>query len=220
MSDKKKLIWDIPTRLFHWAIVISLCYSWYSMEIEEDLDHHFLSGYIALGLILFRLIWGLIGSRYARFGSFVYRPSEIVAYAKTFFGRDGSKYAGHNPMGGLSVLVLLLLILIQAGTGMFADDEYYYFAPLNQFVSPGTASVITEYHGMNAKFILGFALLHIVAIIFYRLYKREELAMAIITGRKTDNHDRFESIPGSRLPIAFILAIVVAAAVYGVVNHL
>jgi cytochrome b len=123
-------------------------------------------------------------------------------------------------MGGLSVLVLLLLILIQAGTGMFADDEYYYFAPLNQFVSPGTASVITEYHGMNAKFILGFALLHIVAIIFYRLYKREELAMAIITGRKTDNHDRFESIPGSRLPIAFILAIVVAAAVYGVVNHL
>lgn len=220
MSDKKKLIWDIPTRLFHWAIVIALCYSWYSMEIEEDLDHHFLSGYIALGLILFRLIWGLIGSRYSKFGSFVYRPSEIVAYAKTFFGRDGGKYAGHNPLGGLSVLVLLLLILIQAGTGMFADDEYYYFAPLNKFVSASAATVITQFHGLNAKFILGFALLHIVAIIFYRLYKREKLAMAMITGRKPDKHDLFESIPGSRLPLAFILAIVVAAAVYGVVNHL
>ena len=220
MSVKKKLIWDIPTRLFHWAIVIALCYSWYSMEIEEDLDHHFLSGFIALGLIVFRLIWGLIGSRYSRFGSIVYRPSEIVAYAKTFFSRDGGKYAGHNPMGGLSVLVLLLLILIQAGTGMFADDEYYYFAPFNKFVSAGTASVITQFHGTNAKFILGFALLHIVAIIFYRLYKREKLAMAIITGSKPDKHDRFESIPGSRLPIAFILAIFVTAAVYGVVNHL
>lgn len=220
MSVKKKLIWDIPTRLFHWAIVIALCYSWYSMEIEEDLDHHFLSGFIALGLIVFRLIWGLIGSRYSRFSSIVYRPSEIVAYAKTFFSRDGGKYAGHNPMGGLSVLVLLLLILIQAGTGMFADDEYYYFAPFNKFVSAGTASVITQFHGTNAKFILGFALLHIVAIIFYRLYKREKLAMAIITGSKPDKHDRFESIPGSRLPIAFILAIFVTAAVYGVVNHL
>jgi cytochrome b len=220
MSDKKKLIWDIPTRVFHWAIVIALCYSWYSMEIEEDLDHHFLSGYLALGLIVFRLIWGVIGSRYARFGSFVYRPAEIGAYAKTFFGRDGGRYAGHNPMGGLSVLVLLLLILIQASTGMFADDEYYYFAPLNNLVSASTASVITQFHGMNAKFILAFALLHIVAIIFYRLYKREELAMAMITGRKPDKHDRFESIAGSRLTVAVILAIVVAATVYGVVNHI
>jgi cytochrome b len=220
MSENKKLIWDIPTRLFHWAIVITLCYSWYSMEIENDLDHHFLSGYIALGLILFRIIWGIVGSRYARYGSFIYRPSEIIAYAKTLFSREGGKYAGHNPMGGLSVLALLLVILVQTGTGMFADDEDYYFAPLNEYVSSSTASTITEIHEINSKIILGLAVLHIVAIFFYRLYKKEKLFLAMLTGKKPDEQDSYEPIPGSRLPAAIILAIIVSAAVYGVVNYL
>lgn len=220
MSDNKKLIWDIPTRLFHWGIVITLCYSWYSMEIEGDLDHHFLSGYTALGLILFRIIWGIIGSRYAKYGSFIYKPSEFIAYLKGFFNRDGGKYAGHNPLGGLSVFALLVVILIQTGTGMFADDEYYYFAPLNDYVSGSTAGRITEFHGANAKVILGLAVLHILAILFYRLYKREKLVLAMITGKKTDEQNRYESIPGSRLPAAIMLAITVFAVVYGVVNYL
>lgn len=220
MSENKKLIWDIPIRLFHWAIVITLCYSWYSMEIEGDLGHHFLSGYIALGLILFRIVWGIIGSRYARFGSFIYKPSEISAYLKTFFNREGGKYAGHNPLGGLSVLALLLVILIQTGTGMFADDEDYYFAPLNDYVSGSTAGRITEFHGVNAKIIFGLAILHIVAILFYRLYKKENLITAMITGKKSDEQDRYEPIRDSRLPRAIILAIIISAAVYGVVNYL
>lgn len=220
MSDNKKLIWDIPTRLFHWGIVVTLAYSWYSMEIEENLDRHFVSGYIALGLIVFRILWGLIGSRYAKFSSFTFRPSETAAYAKSLFTRDGGKYAGHNPMGGLSVFALLLVILVQAGTGMFADDEYYYFAPLNKFVSPETATSLTQFHGTNAKVILALALLHIVAILFYRLYKKEKLVIAMITGKKPDEQDQYEAIPGSRLPVAIILATVVAAAVYGVVNYL
>lgn len=219
MSNSRKLIWDIPTRLFHWAIVITLCYSWYSMEIEENLDRHFLSGYVALGLILFRIIWGFVGSRYARFASFAYKPSEINTYAKSLFARDSEQHAGHNPMGGLSVFALLLVILIQATTGMFTDDEYYYFAPLNQFVSPDTASTITQFHGTNAKFILGLALLHIVAILFYRFYKRHKLVLAMITGRKHDEQDDFEAIPGSRLPLAIALAAVVAAIVYALVNY-
>jgi|SaaInlV_100m_DNA_5_1039725.scaffolds.fasta_scaffold01695_6 cytochrome b len=220
MSKNKKLIWDIPTRLFHWAIVITLCYSWYSIEVEGDLDHHFLSGFIALGLILFRIIWGLVGSRYAKFSSFIYKPSEIIAYAKTFFRREGGKYAGHNPLGGLSVLALLLVIFIQAGTGLFADDEYYYFAPLNDYVSSSMAGKITEFHGTNAKVILGLAIFHIVVILFYRLYKREKLVLAMITGKKPDDQDRYEPIPGSRWVRAIILALVVFAAVYGVVNYL
>ena len=220
MSENKKLIWDIPTRLFHWGIVITLGYSWYSMEIEYDLDHHFISGYIALGLILFRIVWGIIGSRYARFGSFIYKPSEVIAYAKGLFKREGGKYAGHNPLGGLSAIALLLFILIQAGTGMFADDEYYYFAPLNEYVSSTTAGRITEFHGINANIIFGLAALHIVAILFYRLYKKEKLVLAMLTGKKPDEQGRYEAIPGSRLPAALILAVVVSAVVYGVVNYL
>jgi cytochrome b len=220
MSDNKKLIWDIPTRIFHWAIAITLGYSWYSMDVEYNLDHHFLSGFIALGLILFRIIWGIVGSRYARYGSFVYKPSEFFAYLKGFFKRDGGKYAGHNPMGALSVFALLIVILVQTGTGMFADDEYYYFAPLNDYVSGSTAGRITEFHGTNAKIMLGIVILHIVAILFYRLYKKEKLVLAMITGKKPDENNIYEAIPGSRLPAAIILALTVFAIVYGVVNYL
>ncbi|MFK7954723.1 MAG: cytochrome b/b6 domain-containing protein [Lysobacterales bacterium] len=219
MADNKKLIWDIPTRLFHWAIVITLGYSWYSMEIANDLEQHFLSGYVALGLIVFRIVWGLVGTRYARFSSFLIRPSEIVAYAKTLASKESRQYAGHNPLGSLSVLALLLFILVQAGTGMFADDEYYFFAPLNQFVSPATAGSITEFHGLSAKIILGLSILHILAIVFYRLIKKEKLVLAMITGKKPDVLDNYEPIAGSRLLRATVLAIIVAAGVYGVVNY-
>lgn len=220
MSEKKKLIWDIPTRLFHWGIVIALIYSWYSMEIEENLDRHFISGYVALGLIVFRILWGLVGTHYAKFSSFAYKPSEIAAYGKSFFSRGSGKYAGHNPMGGLSVFALLLVIFVQAVTGMFADDEYYYFAPLNKFVSPELASDITELHGTNSKIILGLALLHIFVILFYRLYKKEKLVLAMITGKKPDGEDQYEPIPSSRLPLAIVLAAIVAATVYWVVNYI
>ena len=219
MSENKKLIWDIPTRLFHWAIVITLCYSWYSME-EGNLDHHFLSGYTALALILFRIIWGIIGTRYAKFGSFVYKPSELLAYMKSFFNREGGKYAGHNPLGSLSVFALLLVILVQTGTGLFADDEYYYFGPLNDYVSGSTAGRITEFHAQNAQFIFWLAILHIVAIVFYRVFKKEKLFLAMITGKKPDEHNRYEAIPGSAVLRAVILAVVVVAVVYGVVNYL
>lgn len=219
MAENKKLIWDIPTRVFHWGIVVALVYSWYSMEIEENLDRHFISGYIALGLIVFRILWGLIGSRYARFSSFTFKPAEIVRYAKSLFTHSGDKYAGHNPVGALSVYALLLVILVQVGTGMFADDEYYYFAPLNKFVSPETATSLTQFHGVNAKIILGLALLHIVAILFYYLYKKEKLVLTMITGKKPDEQDQYEAIPGSRLPAAIVLAGIVTAAVYAVVNY-
>jgi len=220
MSDNKKLIWDIPTRLFHWGIVITLGYSWYSISIEGNLDHHFLSGYIATGLIIFRVIWGFVGSRYARFGSFIYKPSELGAYLKSFFSREGGKYAGHNPLGAISVFALLLVILFQAVTGMFADDEYYYFAPLNQFVSSGTAGQLTELHKANVNVIIGLAVLHIVAILFYWLYKKEKLIIAMITGKKSDEQGRYEAIPNSRLPIAIGIGVVIAGILYYVVNHL
>lgn len=219
MQNNKKLIWDVPTRLFHWGIVITLCYSWYSMDILGNLDHHFISGYVALGLIVFRIIWGFIGSRYARFGSFMYKPSETAGYAKTFFKREKGKYAGHNPMGGLSVFALLIVILVQVGTGLFADDEYYYFAPLNQFITSSMAGTITGIHGLTAKFILGLAIMHIVAIFFYRWYKKEKLIVPMITGKKVDEEDNYEAIPGSKMPLAIVIAIIVAAAVYYVANH-
>lgn len=207
MSDNKKLIWDIPTRLFHWAIVLTLGYSWFSMEIQNNLEMHFLSGYVALGLIVFRIIWGLIGTRYAKISSFLFSPSQIVNYAKTLLSKDSRQYAGHNPLGGLSVLALLVFIAVQAGTGMFADDEFYFFAPLNKFVSPAMAGSITEFHGLSAKILLGLSIVHIIAIVFYRFYKKEALVKAMFTGKKIDESGRFEAIAGSGLLRATVLAL-------------
>lgn len=219
MSDNKKLIWDIPTRIFHWAIAITLFYSWYSITQEGNLDRHFISGFVALGLILFRVIWGFVGPRYARFASCIYKPSELVAYVKTLFNREGGKYAGHNPLGALSVFALLLVILFQAVSGLFADDEFYYFGPLNDYISSGMAGKITQLHYANVNIIIGLAALHIVAILFYQLYKKENLIIAMITGKKRDDQGRYEAISGSLLLRAVILAVIVFAIVYGIVNY-
>ena len=112
--SKQVLIWDLPTRICHWLLAISITYSWYSVEIAEDLEQHFWSGYTILTLILFRFTWGFIGSRYARFSSFLFPIKEIVSYAKSIRTRPTDKnYLGHNPIGSLSALAMMLAILLQ-----------------------------------------------------------------------------------------------------------
>jgi cytochrome b len=123
-------------------------------------------------------------------------------------------------MGGLSVFALLVFILVQTATGMFADDEYYYFAPLNKFISGSTAGTITEIHGINFNILVGFVILHVIAILFYKFYKKEKIIMAMITGKKIDEQGNYEAIPGSRLIAATLLAASIAGLVYWVVNYI
>ena len=214
----KQLIWDLPVRIFHWLLVILIAWSWYAIEINDDLETHMLLGYCILTLIIFRIAWGVIGTRYARFGSFIFPLSEILASIRKFFSRQYGNYPGHNPLGGLSVIILLFLLALQATTGLFSNDEEYYFGPLSDNVSPHTASIMTEIHHVNFNVLLGFIILHVASVLFYLVYKRENLVRPMITGRKPDPLNSFEPISGSRLIVAIILALICSSLVYCLVK--
>ena len=212
-TEEKSLVWDLPLRLFHWSIVILVVFSWYSVEIEENLDWHFISGYCVLALLLFRLTWGFIGTRYARFKNMLFSPTSILRYFRSLFSRQTEHHTGHNPAGSLSVFALLTLMLVQAGTGLFANDEDYYFGPLSDYVSIKTADWLTEIHHLNFNILTGFIVLHVLAILFYRIFKKEKLLMAMITGKKTGTVARGDEIQHSKLLAALLTLIVSTSAV-------
>lgn len=217
-AENKKSIWDLPVRIVHWLLVILIPWSWYSVEIKDDLDTHMLLGYCIITLVFFRIVWGIIGTRYARFGSFVFPMHEYLACGKRFFTRHYGNYAGHNPLGALSAAMMLLLLALQAVTGLFSNDEEYYFGPLSDNVSSHTASMLTRFHHLNFNILLGFIILHILSIVYYLCYKKVNLIMPMITGMKADTGDNSPPITGSRLLSAAGLILICSALVYCLVR--
>jgi cytochrome b len=210
----KKLIWDLPIRIFHWLLTVLIGAAWYTVEITGDMDTHMLIGQSILALLLFRILWGFFGTRYAKFGSFVYRPGEILEYAKSILSRKGSEYAGHNPLGSLAVFAMLALVLIQATTGLFTTDiDGFYRGPLNGLVSNATATSISNIHFTNVQILLALIGVHIVAILFYLVVKRDNLITPMITGRKRDDADSLRAIDGSKLGLAIGLLVAAVAIV-------
>lgn len=206
----KKLIWDLPTRIFHWLLAILIGAAWYTVSISGDMDAHMLIGQSILALLLFRIIWGFVGTRYAKFRNFVYRPSEILDYAKSFFRSRGGEYAGHNPLGSLAVFAMLALVGVQVTTGLFATDfDGFYRGPLNGLVSSATAASITDIHYTNINILLVLIAVHIVAVLFYLFFKRDNLITPMISGEKQDEGDSFRAIGGSKLSLA--IGVLVAA---------
>ena len=178
-------IWDLPTRLFHWLIVALFAFSWWSAETDR-LDWHMRSGYAILTLLLFRIYWGFAGSATARFAAFIKGPRTFAAYAAGLLARPGKPSPGHNPMGGWSVVALIALLLLQTGLGLFAIDvDGLNAGPLNILVSFETGRRIAGLNSLIFNVLLILIGLHIAAILFYWLYKRENLIAAMVTGRKT-----------------------------------
>lgn len=173
-------IWDLPTRLFHWSIVLLMPALWWTGE-EHLHALHFLLGEIVLGLLLFRLFWGLFGSSTARFAGFVKGPAAILAYLR---GRAPAGI-GHNPLGALSVLALLVLLSTVVGLGLFATDEDGLDpAPLAHLVSYDSARILTERHEQLFWILVGLIGLHVAAILYYLLVRRDNLVTPMITGRR------------------------------------
>jgi len=176
-DEKPKLIWDFPTRAFHWALVIAICTSFISVKMSK-MDVHFMSGGFILFLLLFRLIWGIIGPETAQFHRFL--PTH--ARLKEWRANLG---IGHSPWGALSVYGMLGLIGAQASLGLFADDDIYTTGPLRDMVSGSTASAATSYHSIFSTIILWLIGLHIAAIAFYTLIKRSPLLGTFLKGSTT-----------------------------------
>jgi len=173
-------IWDLPHRLFHWLLAVSVTASYITAKIGGELiDWHGRLGIFILGLLVFRIIWGFIGSTHSRFATFFPTVSRIVAYLK---GRWQG--IGHNPLGALSVIALLATVAIQVGTGLFANDDIAFEGPLFDLVDKSFSNKLTSWHSTTFYVLLGFVALHIVAIIFYRWVKKTNLVVPMLTGKK------------------------------------
>ncbi|MGH8848132.1 MAG: cytochrome b/b6 domain-containing protein, partial [Polaromonas sp.] len=204
----KVRVWDLPTRLFHWALVVCVIGLAITGTIGGNaMVWHFRFGYSVLALLLFRIIWGLVGGRWSRFGAFIYAPQSVIDYLK---GQGRPEHGvGHSPVGAGSVFAMLGFLVAQVGTGLFSDDEIAFAGPLTRFVSNATVSLATNYHKNIGKWVLlALVLLHIAAIIFY-LRRKHNLVGAMLHGDK----ELVVAAPSSRDDTASRLAALLILAV-------
>ena len=173
-------VWDFPTRLFHWSLVALIAFCWWSAE-EEHLDWHLWSGYAVLFALLFRLLWGLIGSSTARFASFIRGPARVLDYLRN----PGEwRVAGHSPLGALSVVALLGVVGLIVATGLVLfDDDGFVSGPLASLASEDVSDEAEDLHELLFNLLLGLIGLHLAAILYYRLAHRKRLVRAMITGK-------------------------------------
>jgi cytochrome b len=201
---QKIKVWDIPTRLFHWLLVASVIALFVTGKVGGNaIQWHGKIGIFVVGLIVFRLIWGFIGSTYARFWQFFPTPSRIVHYLKgTWHG------TGHNPLGALSVFALLALTGAQAALGLFTTDDISFFAPLYSLIDSELSVRLTGFHQQLANILLVFAGLHFASIIFYARVKKNNLLIPMITGYKQVEEGKSAQGGGAA---ALVVALIIAA---------
>jgi cytochrome b len=217
----RRLVWDLPLRLFHWLLVLSMIASYTTAKLGFDwMQWHFYLGYWTIGLVVFRILWGFFGPRHARFGSFIHKPSAVWLYLKGMFNRESPRSIGHNPVGGLMVLFMLALVAVQVTTGLFTTDDVVWSGPYYPAVSASTASTLSSIHSLNFNIILGVVGLHIAAILFYGLYKRQNLVVPMLHGHLPANLvPEQEAISNSQLIKALVISLVAAGFVYWLVAH-
>ncbi len=208
MNSTRFRLWDLPIRIFHWALVLGIAAAFVSGQLGGNLiDVHGKIGIVVVGLIVFRLVWGVLGSTYARFAQFFPTPAKISAYLRGEWHGEG-----HNPLGAFSVFGLLSLVALQVGTGLFSNDDIAFVGPLFDLVSKDLSNRLTGIHQLLSNALLALVVLHVAAIGFYGRVKKQNLLMPMITGWK-EGHG--ESARGGGL-VALVVALIIAAgAIYG-----
>jgi cytochrome b len=202
-------VWDAPTRLFHWAIVILVFVSWLSAD-RGLMTVHLCSGLALLALLLFRIGWGIVGSTTARFSDFLRPPRAVIGYLKGLARGEKHLYAGHNPAGGLMVIGIIAILLVQAATGLFANDGLHFSGPLALLISDDASTWITQLHGVIFNLILLLVWCHVVAVGFYLFVKGDNLVKAMVTGKKPHTHVPAElRVAFTRSYIALLLLLLV-----------
>lgn len=178
-------IWDLPTRLFHWLLAVSVIGLIVTAKVGGDaMNWHFRLGYVVFALLLFRLMWGFVGGRWSRFASFFPTPARLGRYLRGQARPED--HAGHNPLGAFSVLAMLLVLAAQVGTGLFSDDDIAFAGPLTGLVAGSTVRAASSYHkDVGQLLVIGLVVLHLLAIAFYFFAKRKNLVRPMVTGDKT-----------------------------------
>jgi cytochrome b len=206
---ESRLVWDLPVRVTHWALLLAVagCWATHYAGVEWFAWHRRL-GYTVLVLVAFRIAWGFVGTRHARFVNFVRGPRTLLAYLRERHGAT----VGHSPLGALSVVALLVVLLLQALTGLFANDEIMNMGPFYGWIAPEMSNRITTAHRASSDWLLALIGLHVAAVVYYARYRRQPLVHAMITGRKpAAGVPATEAIAGSRVPLAVAIAMALAA---------
>jgi len=209
-------VWDLPTRLFHWLLALTVIASVVSGQIGGNaMVWHMRLGLVVLALLLFRLVWGFAGGYWSRFESFMYGPRSVAAYLRGDPGPAGRYDIGHSPVGALSVWALLGLLVVQVATGLVADDEIATTGPLNRFVSGALASAASAWHehlGKTLLIVLGVA--HVGAVLYYLWRKKRNLIGPMVHGdmRLVPGTVASRDGPGARLAALLVAALAAAVA--------
>jgi cytochrome b len=210
-------VWDLPTRMFHWTLVLLVIFAFVTANIGGNwMIWHMRIGYAILALLLFRLVWGVAGGLQSRFSAFVRGPAAVAHYAMEFARGLSKPYLGHNPLGGWSIVAMLAALLVQAVTGLFANDDIFTEGPLYPLVSKDTSDRLTDIHRVNRYVLVFLVAVHVFAVFYHLFVKHENLLKPMITGVKQwHGHAR----PSTGNPwLALGIAVLAAGVVYVVVN--
>lgn len=208
----KVRVWDLPTRFFHWALVLAVVGLIVTGNVGGNwMTWHFRFGYTVMALLFFRVLWGFVGGYWSRFARFVYSPSALWAYLR---GRAHPHHAvGHSPTGALSVFALIGVLALQVGSGLISDDEIAFTGPLSRFVSTDFSLAATWYHKEVGKAILiALVVLHVLALVYYRVVKKKSLVPAMVTGDKWLEEAAPQTTDGSAQRVLALLLLGLASA--------
>jgi cytochrome b len=182
-STRKTLVWDAPTRLFHWLAVALVVAAYVTFRLNW-MDWHQRVGDALLALLVFRLLWGFFGSETARFSGFLSAPRRAIEHLRHSFRPEPDRQVGHNPAGGWMVMVLLFLLLGETLTGLYIDNDIADEGPLTELVPARVANLIDALHTIFWDMLLAAVALHLLAVLVYALAKRQNLVLPMLTGRK------------------------------------
>ncbi|WP_229007213.1 cytochrome b/b6 domain-containing protein [Methylophilus sp. Leaf408] len=210
MQDTTIKVWDLPLRLFHWLLVITVAVSYVSVKTDWlDVDIHWYAGLSITFLVLFRLSWGIVGTPTARFTQFFPTPRKLLNYFKSSW-----QGVGHTPTGALSVIALLLLLAGMVATGVIASDDITLQGPLAKYADETLSDQMSELHALLFNVLLGLIVLHVIAIVFYGLFKKDNLLKPMINGKKSVPLAASLTLPpiGKRLGWRLLFSVITAGA--------
>jgi cytochrome b len=213
MKNKVR-VWDLPVRFFHWSLAILFVFMILSVKVFDNMmEWHMRAGYAMISLIVFRILWGIVGSYYARFSQFIYSPVRSVRYAFQIITGKAEHYLGHNPAGGWMVVVLILGIGLQGLTGLFISDEILWDAPFYGVLSDELTSLAGTIH-FNLEFYLQiFVGFHIAAVLWHRFRYQDPLIGAMLHGDKPTSGQ--SDVVESKTPwIAFFICFAIALSLF------
>ncbi|MBT1450998.1 cytochrome b/b6 domain-containing protein [Glaciecola sp. XM2] len=209
-------VWDVPTRLFHWALVGVFVFQYVTAEwLDDAMQLHFYGGYVALGILLFRVIWGFVGSYHARFANFVHSPATAFAYANG----SSQQYLGHNPLGGYSVLAILAVMLTQTISGLFMTDDIFLDGPYHGALGDVTDDIMNFLHHNAISVMYALIALHLFAIAWYSIRKKQKLIGAMVHGNKEQTDAKITDVQTHWLRF-IVVVVAVSVAVYLLVEVL